>query len=197
MKKLCFATNNAHKLQEIRAILGSTFSIASLKDINCHEELEETQPTIEGNSLQKASFVFSRYRVPCFADDTGLEVATLDGAPGVISARYAGEHKNDGDNIRLLLKNLENNSNRAARFRTVITLITETATHAFEGILPGTIITEQRGRQGFGYDPVFVPLGYSQSLAEMSPEQKNAISHRAIAMHKLIAFLRDTSQLQA
>ena len=152
MTTLCFATNNQNKVEEIRALLGPFFHLKSLNDIGCFEELQETQPTIEGNSLQKAKYVFENYRVPCFADDTGLEVEFLNGEPGVHSARYAGEHKNNEDNISLLLKNLENASNRKARFKTVITLVQANATHAFEGIVEGEILTYRRGIKGFGYD---------------------------------------------
>jgi XTP/dITP diphosphohydrolase len=189
MRQLCFATNNAHKLREVRAILDARIRIVSLEDILCYEELQETQDTIEGNSLQKASFIFNKYNIPCFADDTGLEVEALKGAPGVFSARYAGEQKNDGDNVYLLLKNIADNSHREARFRTVITLIEHAGTFVFEGILRGKILTDKRGEGGFGYDPVFMPHGHTKSLAQMSAEEKNAISHRAIALNKLAAFL--------
>jgi XTP/dITP diphosphohydrolase len=189
MRQLCFATNNAHKLREVRAILDARIRIVSLEDILCYEELQETQDTIEGNSLQKASFIFNKYNIPCFADDTGLEVEALKGAPGVFSARYAGEQKNDGDNVNLLLKNIADNSHREARFRTVITLIEHAGTFVFEGILRGKILTDKRGEGGFGYDPVFMPHGHTKSLAQMSAEEKNAISHRAIALNKLAAFL--------
>ena len=154
--KLCFATNNQNKLKEAKDIAGRGFQILSLADINCFEELPETQPTIEGNSLQKAEFVFQNYKVPCFADDTGLEVEALNGEPGVYSARYAGEQKDSNDNIDLLLKKLSGQSNRKAKFRTVITLVgVEKEPIYFEGIVDGTIISERRGDSGFGYDPIF------------------------------------------
>src|SRR5687768_6185159 len=156
--KLCFATNNEHKLSEAKDISGTEFEIVSLKEINCFEELPETRPTLEGNSLQKAEFVFQKYHVPCFADDTGLEVEFLNGEPGVFSARYAGEHKNSADNIDLLLKKLGDELNRRARFRTVITLLgLNDHPLYFEGVVDGTITTQRRGTFGFGYDPIFIP----------------------------------------
>jgi XTP/dITP diphosphohydrolase len=187
---LCFATNNTHKVKEIQALLGNSFNLQSLNDIGCEEELVEDQDTIEGNSLQKAQYVFDHYQVACFADDTGLEVEALNGEPGVYSARYAGEQRNAEDNMRLLLKNLKDKSNLNARFRTVITLITQAGTHQFEGILNGTITSDKRGTQGFGYDPVFVPEGYQQTLAELDLDEKNKISHRARAVQKLVLFLK-------
>lgn len=187
--KLCFASNNKHKLEEIRPLLGPDFSVLSLNDIGCFEDLAETQDTIEGNSLQKAQYVFDNYEIPCFADDTGLEVYALNMAPGVYSARYAGEQKNDNDNIALLLKNLNDNSDRRARFKAVITLIGFNGTHTFEGILEGEILNHKRGAGGFGYDPVFQPAGYNKTLAEMSLEEKNVISHRGIAVRKLVSWL--------
>lgn len=189
---LCFATNNVHKVNEIQALLGNSFNLQSLIDIGCTEELAEDQDTIEGNSLQKAQYVFDKYKVACFADDTGLEVEALNGAPGVYSARYAGEQRNAGDNIRLLLKNLQGKENLNARFRTVVTLISEKGMHQFEGILNGVITFEQRGTQGFGYDPVFVPEGFTQTLAEFQLSAKNKISHRARAVQKLVLFLKNS-----
>ena len=191
MARFCVATNNAHKLEEIRDILGAGANIISLEDIGCFEELPETQPTLEGNSLQKAEYVFQNYKVPCFADDTGLEVEALNGEPGVYSARYAGEHKSSEDNINLLLKKLNNISNRNARFRTVITLVGfQDQPIAFEGIVDGTIISEKRGTTGFGYDPVFIPNGYNRTFSEMTLQEKSTLSHRAIAIKKLEAFLK-------
>ncbi|HNU43644.1 MAG TPA: non-canonical purine NTP diphosphatase [Cyclobacteriaceae bacterium] len=187
---LCFATNNTHKIKEIQALLGNSHQLLSLRDIGCTEELAEDQETLEGNSLQKAEYVFQHYKVACFADDTGLEVEALNGAPGVYSARYAGDQRQPADNMQLLLKNLQGEKNLKARFRTVITLITKKGTHQFEGILNGTITFEQRGTQGFGYDPVFVPEGYEQTLAELSLDEKNKISHRARAVQKLVLFLK-------
>lgn len=186
---ICFATNNAHKIEEIKAILGNKFQVLSLEDIGCHEELLEERDTLEGNSLQKAEYVFQKYKVSCFADDTGLEVEALDRAPGVFSARYAGEQRNPEHNMDLLLKNLDGKSNRKARFRTVITLIQPTGLHQFEGIVEGTILMERKGNGGFGYDPLFLPDGYIKTLAEMSMEEKNKISHRARATEKLVEFL--------
>lgn len=188
---ICFATNNAHKLEEIRVILGSKFKILSLEEIGCNEELLEERDTLEGNSLQKAEYVFQKYKVACFADDTGLEVEELNGAPGVYSARYAGEQRNSERNMNLLLKNLEGKGNRKARFRTVITLIQSKEVHQFEGIVKGTILKERKGKGGFGYDPIFMPVGYSKTLAEMSMEEKNQISHRARATEKLVEFLNN------
>jgi XTP/dITP diphosphohydrolase len=188
--KLCFASNNANKLAEIRLAVGSAFEIVSLQDIGCSEELPETQNTLEGNSLQKAMYVHTHYNVPCFADDTGLEVEALAGAPGVYSARYAGEQRNNGDNMALLLKNLEPFENRKARFRTVITLVGLSPLPAtFDGIVEGEIINELRGTAGFGYDPIFQPTGYDRTFAEMTTQEKNALSHRAIAVKKLAQYL--------
>ncbi len=186
---ICFASNNAHKIEEIGAILGSKFQVLSLKDIGCQEELLEERDTLEGNSLQKAEYVFQKYKVSCFADDTGLEVEQLNGAPGVYSARYAGDQRNAIHNMDLLLKNLQGKSNRKARFRTVITLIQPSGLHQFEGIVEGTILNERRGKGGFGYDPIFLPEGFSLTLAEMNMEEKNKISHRARATEKLVEFL--------
>ncbi len=187
--ELCFATNNQHKLQEVKSILDKKYSILSLADIGCLEELAEDQNTIAGNSFQKADYVFQKYRVACFADDSGLEIASLDGRPGVDSAHYAGPQRSFDDNMNLVLANLENVKNREAQFRTVITLITPKANKQFEGILKGVIQNEKKGTGGFGYDPIFLPNGYSKTLAAMSMEEKNKISHRAIAMRKLIEFL--------
>lgn len=189
--KLCFATNNVHKVKEIQALLGGSFTLLSLADIGCTEELAEDQDTLEGNSLQKARYVFEKYQVPCFADDTGLEVEALNGEPGVYSARYAGEQRNSQDNIALLLQNLQGKENLKARFRSVITLISAAGTNQFEGILNGVITFEPRGTQGFGYDPVFIPEHYTQTLAELELSEKNKISHRARAVQKLVLFLRD------
>ena len=190
MKSLCFATNNNHKTEEIRALLGPFFLLKNLKDIGCTEELPETQPTIEGNALQKARYVFDHYGIACFADDTGLEVEALNGEPGVYSARYAGEQRNDHDNIQLLLSRLKNSSNRKARFKTVIAWVEEGRVETFEGLVYGTIIDTPRGTNGFGYDPVFVPDGFHKTFAEMELADKNLISHRATAVKKLTNFLR-------
>lgn len=191
MKSLCFATNNLHKLEEIRALLGPFFQLKSLEDIGCDEELPETQDTIAGNSLQKAKYVYDQFGVECFADDTGLEVEALNNAPGVFSARYAGEHKSNEDNIRLLLSNLDGIQNRKARFRSVITLVESDSVNTFEGIVNGTILQKKRGEKGFGYDSVFLPDGFDKTFAEMDLHEKNKISHRAIAVEKLIKFLKE------
>ena len=188
--RLCFASNNKHKLEEIKNVVGRKIEILSLADIKCNEELPETRNTLEGNSLQKAEYVLQHYNTPCFADDTGLEVEALNGAPGVYSARYAGNHRNTDDNIALLLQNLKNDTNRKAQFRTVITLIgIEAQPVFFEGVIRGEIITDKRGLSGFGYDPVFVPEGHSKTFAEMTLEEKNQLSHRAIAVKKLVEYL--------
>lgn len=186
----CLATNNKHKIEEMSAIMGSSFSFLSLEDIGCHEDLPETQDTLEGNALQKARFVFEHFRVPCFADDTGLEVEALRGEPGVYSARYAGPGRNADANMNLLLEKLSGVSNRNARFRTVIALIDQYGEHLFEGVVEGIILYEKRGSGGFGYDPIFQPFGYTQSFGEMPLAEKNLISHRARAVEKLCAYLR-------
>jgi XTP/dITP diphosphohydrolase len=189
---LCFATNNKHKLEEVKHVVGNAIAIISLEELNCLEELPETCDTLEGNSLQKAEYVYQHFSTSCFADDTGLEVEALHGAPGVYSARYAGDHKNSEDNINLLLKNLTGCSNRKAQFRTVITVIgLEKEPQTFEGIIPGEIITERRGTSGFGYDPIFVPEGYAKTFAEMSLSEKNTLSHRSIAVKKLSDYLQN------
>jgi XTP/dITP diphosphohydrolase len=192
--ELCFATNNLHKLQEVRSILDKKYSILSLADIGCKEELAEEQDTISGNSFQKAEYVFNKYKVACLADDSGLEIAVLEERPGVDSAHYAGPQRSFDDNMNLVLSNLENRENREAQFRTMITLITPTANKQFEGILKGAILKEKRGTGGFGYDPIFLPDGFSKTLAEMSMEEKNKISHRAIATRKLVEFLLSQSR---
>jgi XTP/dITP diphosphohydrolase len=186
---LCFATNNKGKLEEIKYLIGEKYHILSLSDIGCFEELPETQPTIEGNSKQKAQYIWDNYKVNCFADDTGLEVFALNGAPGVISARYAGENCNPEDNMNLLLKNMENIQDRSARFKTCITLIINGSVSQFEGIIKGEITRERTGSKGFGYDPIFRPSGFDKTLAELSMEEKNKISHRALAGRSLMNFL--------
>lgn len=191
MKTLCFATNNNHKTEEIRALLGPLFVLKNLRDIGCTEELPETQPTIEGNALQKANYVFEHHGVSCFADDTGLEVEALNGEPGVFSARYAGEQRSDNDNIGLLLSRLAGKENRNARFKTVISWIDNGRRESFEGIITGTIVRIPRGSNGFGYDPVFMPHGAEKTFAEMNMAEKNLVSHRAIAVKKLVNFLRE------
>ena len=188
--RLCFASNNAHKLVEIQALLGNDFELLTLSDIGCTEELEETGDTLEANSLQKADYLYQNYRINCFADDTGLEIEVLDGEPGVISARYAGLQRNAQDNMALVLKKLAGKSDWSAQFRTVITLILEGNVHQFEGIVKGEIIPEQRGTGGFGYDPIFVPEGLTKTFGEMSLTQKSTLSHRARAFQQLEEFLK-------
>lgn len=189
-RSVIIATNNRHKLDEIQAILGDRFSLKTLRDIGCTEELAEDQNTIEGNSLQKAEYVHKTYHVDCFADDSGLEVEALNGEPGVDSAHYAGPQRSHDDNISLLLKNLSDKSNRRARFKTVITLFLDGKKQVFEGTVNGTILHERRGTDGFGYDPVFLPDNSSKTLAEMTMDEKNQISHRAVAVGKLANFLQ-------
>ena len=187
--KICFASNNEHKIAEVKQI-AQNYEIVSLNEIGCFDELPETRDTLEGNSLQKAEFVFDNYKVPRFADDTGLEVEALNNAPGVYSARYAGPQRNAQDNIDLLLKNLEGKSNRRARFRTVIALVGfESAPLLFEGIIDGSITMARRGTSGFGYDPIFLPDGHEKTFAEMTLAEKNKLSHRANAVKKLEAYL--------
>ena len=187
--ELCFATNNAHKLEEIQAILGNSFELISLKETGCKEELPETGNTLEANSLQKAQYLYDHYQVNCFADDSGLEVQALGGEPGVDSAHYAGPKRSHADNVNLLLKNLADKTNRSAQFRTVITLIQNGEITQFEGSVKGQIIGESRGTQGFGYDPIFVPDGHTATFAEMSLAEKGKISHRTKAFEKLVEFL--------
>jgi XTP/dITP diphosphohydrolase len=188
-KQLVFATNNAHKLEEVRDILRDTYQILSLKDIHCEEDIPETADTLEGNALLKARYVKTHYGLDCFADDTGLEVHALNNAPGVYSARYAGEAKDAKANLRKVLKELEGKEDYSARFRTVIALIKDGKEHLFEGKVKGKLIEEERGATGFGYDPVFIPEGYSKTFAELGADIKNTISHRAEAVNKLKHFL--------
>lgn len=190
MKTLVFATNNAHKLEEVRAILGNDFQIASLKEIGCHDDIPETADTLEGNAMQKAQYIKDKFGMDCFADDTGLEVEALNNAPGVFSARYAGPEHDSEANMKKLLHEMEGKENRKARFRTVIALLLDGKEYTFEGIVKGNIIEEKRGDSGFGYDPVFVPEGYDLTFAELGNNIKNKISHRAEAVKKLSAFLK-------
>lgn len=187
--KMVVATNNAHKLKEIAAILGQEIELLSLKDIQCFADIPETADTLEGNARQKAMFIYENYGMDCFADDTGLEVEALGGAPGVFSARYAGEGHDSEANMQKLLKELAGKENRKAQFRTVICLIRNGKEHLFEGIVKGEIIQEKRGGEGFGYDPIFVPEGYDLTFAELGDDVKNTISHRARAVEKLCQFL--------
>lgn len=187
--KLIFATHNKNKIKEVRSLIPQTIELLSLSDIDINEEIEETASTIEGNASLKAKSIYNQTNINCFADDSGLLVDTLNGAPGVYSARYAGEQKNDDDNIQKLLSELNGKENHKAHFKTVMALIIDGKEFLFEGIINGTIIKEKRGTNGFGYDPVFMADGYSQTFAEMDLETKNSISHRGIALKKLVEFL--------
>ncbi len=186
--KIVFATNNQNKLKEVRALL-PTLEILSLQDINCFEEIEETKTTLEGNAKLKADYISNNYGYDCFADDTGLEVEALDGKPGVYSARYAGEPANAEKNIQKLLSEMKEEKNRIAKFRTVIALNLNKHQYLFEGVCKGHITQQKQGEKGFGYDPIFVPNGFTKSFAEMSMDAKGAISHRGKAIQELITFL--------
>lgn len=188
--RLVFATNNRHKLRELQHIIGDSFVLMNLEDIGCFEDIAETAPTLEGNASLKAFHVYSNYGYDCFADDTGLEVKALHGNPGVFSARYAGEAKDADANMNKLLGELKGVKDRKARFRTVISLVIGGKEIRFEGVVNGTILEEKRGAEGFGYDPVFVPDGYSKSFAEMGLAEKNEISHRYRAVQKLVNWLK-------
>lgn len=188
-KKIVFATNNRHKLDEIRSILGTSYTIVPMDEIGCSEDIPETAGTLEGNALLKAQHIKTHYGYDCFADDTGLEVKALNNAPGVYSARYAGESKDPKANMRKVIKELENQTDRSARFRTVIALLLGEKEYLFEGIVEGKLIEEARGNAGFGYDPVFVPEGFMETFAEMGVDVKNKISHRAKAVEQLKKFL--------
>ncbi|WNM18347.1 non-canonical purine NTP diphosphatase [Flavobacterium capsici] len=189
--KLVFASNNKNKLNEIRLLLPNNIELLSLEDIGCNVDIPETADTIEGNAILKANYVTSNFGYNCFADDTGLEVEALNGEPGVYSARYAGEQKNADDNMNKLLHNLENQANRKAHFKTIIALNINHNQYLFEGIIKGEIIKEKIGNQGFGYDPIFVAEGYTKTFAELSIEEKSVISHRGIAISKMIDFLKN------
>ncbi len=189
--KLVFATNNVHKLNEIRNLAGSNFKIVSLSDMGWVDEIPETGKTIEDNASQKAFYIYEKYKFDCFADDTGLEIEALDKRPGVYSARYAGESCNFEDNMSKVLTELQGITNRKACFRTVISLVIQGKEVRFEGKVDGVILNEYRGNKGFGYDPIFQPNGYKQTFAEMPLELKNAISHRGLATQKLITFLKN------
>ncbi|WP_291587567.1 non-canonical purine NTP diphosphatase [Bacteroides sp.] len=188
-RKLVFATNNLHKLEEVSAILGNQIELLSLNDINCHTNIPETADTLEGNALLKSQFIYENYGMNCFADDTGLEVEALEGAPGVYSARYAGYGHNSEANMIKLLDNLKEKNNRKAQFRTAISLIIDGNKYLFEGIIKGEIGITKRGDSGFGYDPIFIPEGYNETFAELGSDIKNKISHRALAINKLCEFL--------
>lgn len=187
--KLIFASNNQNKVKEIQALVGEKFELLSLRDVNCNEDIPETASTLMGNAVLKAEYIYNKFQIDCFADDTGLMVESLNGDPGVYSARYAGPQKNSEDNIELLLKNLENSKNRKAKFQTAICLILNGKQHHFIGEIQGTITSEKFGSDGFGYDPIFLPDCYPQTFAEMPLDLKNKISHRAKAMLQLIEFL--------
>lgn len=192
MKNLVFATGNIHKLQEVQGLFKEGFALSCLKDVNITEEIPETADNLVDNALQKARYVYEKCGIPCFADDTGLEVDALGGAPGVYSARYAGEQKDSKLNMLLLLENMNGKSNRNARFRTIIAYIDENAQeHIFEGEIKGTIIENMAGTNGFGYDPIFVPENYDKTFAELSSEIKNTISHRARAMEKFLSYINN------
>jgi XTP/dITP diphosphohydrolase len=188
--KLVFATGNNNKVNEIQQLIPAEIKLLSLNDINCKEEIPETQATIEGNASQKAFYVYTNYHFNCFADDTGLEVEALEGRPGVLSARYAGESKSAEDNMNKLLTELEGVTNRNARFKTVISLVMDGKEIQFEGIVEGVILKGKKGDKGFGYDPVFMPTGYDKTFAEMDLAEKNKISHRALAVVKLVEYLK-------
>lgn len=201
-KTIIMATNNPHKLQEVRQILGADFCVKSMEEIGCHEEIPETSRTLEGNALQKARYVHTQYGVNCFADDTGLEVEALDGAPGIFTARFGsmngyGESHDPEANIRCLLARLNGKTNRRARFRTVVALVQDGQEYLFEGIVEGTIRTSKSGGEGFGYDPIFEPENTGLTFAEMGPAEKNAISHRSRAIQKLAHFLLDRKTANA
>ncbi|MDE7458378.1 MAG: non-canonical purine NTP diphosphatase [Muribaculaceae bacterium] len=188
LKKIVFATNNSHKLEELRRLTKGKIEILSLSDINCHDDIPETADTLEGNALIKTRWVKERYGYDCFADDTGLEVDALDGAPGVLSARYAGECHDSQANMRLLLSNLGDNTNRKARFRTVIALIEGKEERLMDGVVEGEITQSPSGENGFGYDPIFKPMGFNVTFAEMGADEKNQISHRGRAVAKLLEY---------
>ena len=189
--KLVFATNNKHKLQEVRDIVGDRVEVLSLNDIDCHDDIPETADTLQGNALIKARHIYEKYGMNCFADDTGLEVDVLGGEPGVYSARYAGKECNSEANMLKLLQNLTGKNNRNAQFRTVIALIINGEEKLFNGIVKGTISNEKKGDSGFGYDPIFIPEGYTESFAQMSGEMKNSISHRFRATKQLSDYLKE------
>ncbi|GAA4143582.1 non-canonical purine NTP diphosphatase [Sphingobacterium kyonggiense] len=186
--ELIFATNNAHKLEEVQAMVGNKFTLKSLNDIGCTDDIPETGDTFEENAKQKTDYLIKHFQVNCFADDSGLEIEALNGEPGVYSARYSGSRDME-QNIDLVLEKLKDNTNRKAQFKTVISLFLNDHQHFFEGTVEGTIINERIGTKGFGYDPIFIPTGFDKTFAEMTPEEKNTISHRSIAVSKLVEFL--------
>lgn len=191
MKKIVFATHNTHKLEEVRMILENEAEVAGLAEIGCMEDIPENAENLEENAQTKAMYVFEKYGYNCFADDTGLEVEVLDGAPGVFSARYAGEPSNSEKNMEKLLREMDGKTNRSAQFRTVIAFVENGVTHYFEGIIKGKIGIERLGKEGFGYDPIFIPEGYDESFAQMEAVLKNKISHRALAIKQFKKFMRN------
>ena len=191
MKEIVFATNNKHKLDEVRAILSGKVEVLSLSDINCQDEIPETANTLEGNATLKARYIYEKYGVDCFADDTGLEIEALEGRPGVYSARYAGEPSNSERNMQKVLQEMSDQNNRNARFRTVISYVEKGEYHLFEGIIEGEISRMPQGERGFGYDPIFIPIEHTKSFAELSSEEKNAISHRARATRRFADYFGD------
>jgi XTP/dITP diphosphohydrolase len=190
MRRIVFATNNDHKLRELRQILNGEFELLSLNEIGCREEIPETGTTLEFNASQKARYIWNKYHLDCFADDTGLEIKSLNNEPGVYSARYAGESKSSEANIQKVLEQMKGVKDRSARFRCVFSLIMNGKETQFEGIVEGEILYEKEGKGGFGYDPIFQPLGYDLSFASLSAEEKNSISHRGRAVQKLVEFLK-------
>jgi len=192
--KIVFASNNTFKFKEIQTILGNNFKVISLSEINCFDQIPEEQPTIEGNASQKAWYIYNKYNYNCFADDTGLEIEELNGEPGVYSARYAGENCDFQDNMKKVLLKLAGKTNRKAKFKTVISLIIDGKEKQFSGIVKGTITKTQQGNNGFGYDPIFMPAGYTKTFAEMPPKLKNSLSHRAKATNELAKFLENINQ---
>ena len=194
--EIVFATNNMHKLEEVQEKLPEFIKLKSLKDIGFSGDIPETGNTLEENASQKSHYIHERYHIDCFADDTGLEIEALNGDPGVYSARWAGEHCSFDDNMNKVLEQMNGKTNRKARFRTVISLIIDDKEYQFEGIVNGTILTEKHGEKGFGYDPIFMPEGYNISFAEMPLSEKNKISHRALAVNKLVDFLRTYTVLK-
>jgi XTP/dITP diphosphohydrolase len=191
-KEIVFATNNRHKLEEVQHLLDGEYHVLGLSELGFQDDIPEPYPTLEENATAKAEYIFGRFNIPCFADDTGLEVEALHGEPGVLSARYAGEEKDPAANMEKLLQKLKNNDNRKARFRTVIAYVSSVEHKLFEGTVEGSILEVKRGSMGFGYDPVFLPDGYSLTFAEMPLSEKNQLSHRARAVAKFIHFLRHT-----
>ena len=189
--EIVFATNNQHKLKEVQKLVGKKYKILSLKDIGFEGDIPETHDTLEGNAAEKSHYIYNKYKVNCFADDTGLEIEALNGEPGVYSARYAGESPSFDDNMNKVLDKMQNKTNRKAQFRTLISLIINGKEIQFEGICSGTIMTEKYGKDGFGYDPIFMPDGFQETFAELDLEVKNKISHRGLATKKLIAFLQN------